>query len=165
MRKSAGTLASPMTQTAEPTPALDPLEPEPVTGLGHAADPEALVGTVRSHTSVPSQFAGIIAVGVPPLVIALAMGLLWNTAFHVEDLVAMVVLYVLCGLGITVGWHRYFSHKSFETSNSIAGRVRVDRCHGAIVTGIHRLQHIQSFGSSAFADDDAFWTHSQSVTN
>ncbi len=107
-----------MTQIADPPVAGEPLEPEAVTGHGLAADPEALVGTVRSHTSVPSQLAGVIAVVVPPVVVVLAMGLLWDTAFHVEDLVAMLVLYVLCGLGITVGWHRYFSHKSFETSRA-----------------------------------------------
>ncbi len=108
-----------MTQTAEPpfSPDLDALlEPEPVTGHGAAADPEALVRTVRDRTSLPSQLAGIVAVVVPPVGIVAAMGLLWDTGFQPVDLVTMLVLYVLCGLGITVGWHRYFSHKSFETS-------------------------------------------------
>ena len=39
-----------------------------------------------------------------------------GVAFSMLDLALMLVLYVLSGLGITAGWHRYFTHRSFETS-------------------------------------------------
>ena len=42
--------------------------------------------------------------------------LLWNRGVNWVDLVVLAVFYVPCGLGITVGWHRYFAHKSFETN-------------------------------------------------
>jgi stearoyl-CoA desaturase (delta-9 desaturase) len=83
--------------------------------MSEAVEIQPRVRTVRDRTSLPSQLAGIVAVIVPPIGIVAAMGLLWDTAVHPVDLVTFVVLYVLCGLGITVGWHRYFSHKSFET--------------------------------------------------
>ena len=37
------------------------------------------------------------------------------------DLVLLVVLYTACGLGITVGYHRLFSHKAFKTTPAIRG--------------------------------------------
>jgi stearoyl-CoA desaturase (delta-9 desaturase) len=60
--------------------------------------------------------AGILAVVVPPIGVLCAMGLLWGVAFRPLDLWVLLGLYAFCGLGITAGWHRYFSHRSFETS-------------------------------------------------
>lgn len=77
------------------------------------------IRTVRERTSFPSQLAGIVAVAVPPLGVLSAMGLLWNVAVHPVDLVLLAVLYVACGLGITVGFHRLFSHKAFETTRPL----------------------------------------------
>jgi stearoyl-CoA desaturase (delta-9 desaturase) len=39
---------------------------------------------------------------------------LWGVAFRPFDLVCFLVLYVATGLGITVGYHRLFTHRSFE---------------------------------------------------
>jgi len=74
------------------------------------------VATVRPGTSFVSQLAGVVAVVVPPIGVLSAMGLLWGVAFGVVELVLLVILYLLCGLGITLGWHRYFSHRGFDTS-------------------------------------------------
>jgi stearoyl-CoA desaturase (delta-9 desaturase) len=79
----------------------------------------ALVATVRPRTSFLSQLAGVVAVVVPPVGVLSAMGVLWDVAFHPIDLVLLLVLYALCGLGITVGWHRYFSHRGFETTGPV----------------------------------------------
>ena len=43
-----------------------------------------------------------------------AMGALWGVGFRATDLVLFASFYVLTGLGITVGYHRYFTHRSFE---------------------------------------------------
>ena len=74
------------------------------------------IKTVRERTSVPSQLAGIVAVVVPPLGLVAAVWLLWNRGVRPVDLVLLAGFYVACGLGITVGFHRLFTHKSFETS-------------------------------------------------
>lgn len=73
------------------------------------------VATVRERTSRASQVAGIVAVVVPPIGVLSAMGVLWGVAFRPLDLVLMAVLYAFTGLGITMGWHRYFTHRGFET--------------------------------------------------
>ena len=74
------------------------------------------VATVRGRTSLLSQMAGVVAVFGPPIGILSAMGVLWGVAFSMLDLGLLLVLYVLSGLGITAGWHRYFTHRGFETS-------------------------------------------------
>jgi stearoyl-CoA desaturase (delta-9 desaturase) len=73
------------------------------------------VGTVRGRTSLGSQVATIAAVVIPPFGLLSAMGLLWGVAFHWLDLVLLVALYFLTAIGNAVGFHRYFTHKSFET--------------------------------------------------
>ena len=73
------------------------------------------IGTVRTGTSRISQLVTIVAVVVPPLGVLSAMGLLWGVAFHPLDLVLFAVFYVLCAFGTTIGFHRYFTHRGFET--------------------------------------------------
>ncbi len=56
----------------------------------------------------------LVAVVVPALGLLSAMGLLWGVAFYWVDLVLLVALYVLCAFGTTIGFHRLFTHRSFE---------------------------------------------------
>jgi stearoyl-CoA desaturase (delta-9 desaturase) len=72
------------------------------------------VATIRERTSHVSQVVTLVAVIVPAGGILSAAGLLWGVAFRPLDLVLFLVLYVLTGLGITVGYHRFFTHRSFE---------------------------------------------------
>ena len=74
------------------------------------ATPAVPVGTVRVGTSRVSQVVTLVAVVVPPLGLLLAMGLLWGVAFHWFDVALLVSLYVICGFGTTIGFHRYFTH-------------------------------------------------------
>ena len=83
------------------------------------------VGTVRQRTSLGSQIATIAAVVIPPLGLLSAMGLLWGVAFHWVDLMLLVVLYVLTAIGNAVGFHRYFTHKSFETGPVVKGTLGI----------------------------------------
>ncbi len=73
------------------------------------------IATVRPHTTRVSQVVTLVAVVVPPVGILSAAGILWGVAFRLLDLELFVAFYVLTGLGITVGYHRYFAHRSFET--------------------------------------------------
>ncbi|CAM5279423.1 hypothetical protein SALBM135S_08621 [Streptomyces alboniger] len=44
-----------------------------------------------------------------------AMGLLWNQIFGWSDVVAPVIMYAISGFGISAGYHRMLTHRSFET--------------------------------------------------
>jgi stearoyl-CoA desaturase (Delta-9 desaturase) len=59
--------------------------------------------------------SGVVTV-LPLLGLIAAAILAWGSALHWQDLVVLAVTYTLCGLGITVGFHRLLTHRSFETS-------------------------------------------------
>lgn len=51
---------------------------------------------------------------IPFLATILAIVLLWKRAVHGSDLVLLVTLYTLVVLGVTVGYHRMLTHRSFR---------------------------------------------------
>ena len=107
------------------------------------------VGTVRARTSRISQVVTLTAVAVPPLGILSAMGLLWGIAFHWVDLALLAVLYTACAFGTTIGFHRYFSHKGFETGPVLKALFAVLGCmtvQGPLTQWVtdHRKHHALS---------------------
>lgn len=55
------------------------------------------------------------AVVVPFLATLVAIVLLWNSWVTAADLVIAVTMYLLTAIGITVGFHRLLTHRSFQT--------------------------------------------------
>ena len=82
-------------------------------------DSSPLIATVRARTSFSSQVVTVVAVLVPPFGLLSAMGVLWGVGFGAVSLATLVGMYTLCGLGITVGFHRLFTHRSFETTQPV----------------------------------------------
>jgi stearoyl-CoA desaturase (delta-9 desaturase) len=62
------------------------------------------------------RIANLVVTTVPFGLLGVAAWLAWGGALRWPDLVALAVTYLLCGLGITVGFHRLFTHRSFKTS-------------------------------------------------
>ena len=83
------------------------------------------IATVRPSTSIPSRIVTLVAVLVPPLGVLAAMGLLWEVAVRPVDVIMLVALYTLCGLGITVGFHRLFSHRAFKAHPSVRAALAI----------------------------------------
>jgi stearoyl-CoA desaturase (Delta-9 desaturase) len=67
----------------------------------------------------------LLAVVAPPLGILAVIGTLWGVAVGPTDLILFALLYLVPGLGITVGFHRYFTHRSFETSRPVKALLAV----------------------------------------
>ncbi|MBL1101945.1 acyl-CoA desaturase [Streptomyces coffeae] len=61
----------------------------------------------------------LIASVVPLVAVLGAMVLLWNRIFSWSDLVVTLVMYVISGFGISTGYHRMLTHRSFETYKPI----------------------------------------------
>lgn len=61
----------------------------------------------------------LVASVVPLLAVPVAMVLLWNRIFGWTDIVVLAVMYAVAGLGISVGYHRLLTHRSFETKKPI----------------------------------------------
>ena len=65
------------------------------------------------------KIANLGAVVVPFAATVAAVVLLWNDLVGLSDLAMMGALYVLTGLGVTVGFHRLLTHRSFRTSKPL----------------------------------------------
>jgi stearoyl-CoA desaturase (delta-9 desaturase) len=61
---------------------------------------------------------GIVTV-VPFLMLGVVVWQAWADLLHWHDFVVFGVAYVLTGLGITVGFHRHFTHRAFKTSRPL----------------------------------------------
>src|ERR687884_261609 len=61
----------------------------------------------------------LLAVVVPFLATLAAVVLLWNSVVSATDLAILTALYFLTGLGITVGFHRLLTHRSFQAPKPV----------------------------------------------
>jgi stearoyl-CoA desaturase (Delta-9 desaturase) len=67
--------------------------------------------------AVPSrtQNIGTVVITVLPFIgLLAAVTMSWNEAVGLTDLLLFLGLYVICGFGITIGYHRMLTHRAFE---------------------------------------------------
>jgi stearoyl-CoA desaturase (delta-9 desaturase) len=84
--------------------------------------------------------------GVPMVALAAAIPLAWGWGLGWHDVVLAVAFYYITGLGISIGFHRYFTHLSFKAKRglrvalAIAGSMAVE---GPVLTWVadHRRHH------------------------
>ena len=125
-----------------PEPGADDIEP-----VLHETRDRIITGTV---TVVPFLLLGVVA------------WQLWNNLLHWHDLVVFAIFYAFSGLGVTVGFHRLFTHRSFKTSPfmrglfAVAGSMAIE---GPVISWVadHRKHH-------AFSDRPAIRTARTSTT-
>jgi stearoyl-CoA desaturase (Delta-9 desaturase) len=65
------------------------------------------------------KLVNLAAIAVPFIALVLGTTLLWNRGVGPAELGILAVGYVLTGLGVTVGYHRLFTHRAFETFRSV----------------------------------------------
>jgi stearoyl-CoA desaturase (Delta-9 desaturase) len=61
------------------------------------------------------KVGNLLGVTLPLVGLLAAIGLLWNSWVHPRDIALLVVGYLLTGIGVTVGYHRLFTHRAFQT--------------------------------------------------
>jgi stearoyl-CoA desaturase (Delta-9 desaturase) len=71
------------------------------------------------------RITNLIGVVLPFLAVIVAIVLLWNRAIGWTELGLLVVLYWLTGFGVTIGYHRLFTHRAFETSKPMRATLAV----------------------------------------
>ncbi|MGH3244847.1 MAG: acyl-CoA desaturase, partial [Trebonia sp.] len=116
-------------------------------------DPDAaplLRRAVPDLDEKPMTRAQQVTVGVfvflPMLALVAAIPFAWGWGLNWRDVVIAAVFYWVSGLGITVGYHRYFTHSSFKAKTglrvalAIAGSLAME---GPVVTWVadHRRHH------------------------
>jgi stearoyl-CoA desaturase (delta-9 desaturase) len=79
----------------------------------------AAAETVPIENETSERIVRTMVFAVPPAGLALAGWLAWGGALRWTDLLVLAITYVLTGLGITVGYHRLFTHRSFKTPRAV----------------------------------------------
>ena len=100
-----------------------------------------LAAVTRAH-----KIANLIGVPLPLVGLVAAIVLLWNQAIGPLELGLLVGLYVLTALGVTLGYHRMFTHRAFESSRVFRAIVAVlgsMAMEGSVITWVadHRKHH------------------------
>ena len=98
--------------------------------------------------SLDRAITGLITV-VPPLLLVLAAWQMWNHELRLRDVAIFLVMYVPVGLGVTVGFHRLLTHRSFKTSPMLRGALAVlgtMSVEGPLISWVadHRKHHAYS---------------------
>jgi stearoyl-CoA desaturase (delta-9 desaturase) len=70
------------------------------------------------HETV-DRLANVVVTVVPVALLGFAIWRAWGGALHWQDLVVLAVSYLITGVGITVGFHRLFTHRSFKTGRPL----------------------------------------------
>jgi stearoyl-CoA desaturase (Delta-9 desaturase) len=92
------------------------------------------------------KISNLVGVLLPFVAFIAAIVLLWNTWVDWSDLAVLAIMYVLTGYGVTLGFHRLLTHRSFQTYKpveyalAIAGSVAVQ---GPVMSWVadHRKHH------------------------
>ncbi|MYW00502.1 acyl-CoA desaturase [Streptomyces sp. SID3343] len=119
------------------------LEADPATTDGGPVS-RGTLGGERKHLA--EQIALGLFIGVPFVALATAIPVAWGWGLSWRDVVIAVVMYAITGHGITIGFHRYFTHGSFKAKRpvrialAIAGNMAVQ---GPLVRWVadHRKHH------------------------
>jgi stearoyl-CoA desaturase (Delta-9 desaturase) len=106
-----------------------------------------------------------VFIAVPFLALLAAIPVAWGWGLGWRDAAIAVVAYVITGLGITVGFHRYFTHGSFKASRplkialAVAGSLAIE---GPVVRWVadHRRHHAFS---DREGDPHSPWRYGETV--
>jgi stearoyl-CoA desaturase (delta-9 desaturase) len=131
------------TDTVNPTDALPP---------GRRGRPEA-----RNHTDAPrsnlkargEQVTLALVVATPLAALFAAVPLAWGRWITWRDIILAIFMYAVAGHGVTIGFHRYFTHRGFKTSRpvrimlAVAGQFAIE---GPVIRWVadHRRHHAYS---------------------
>jgi stearoyl-CoA desaturase (delta-9 desaturase) len=101
---------------------------------------------IPEQSSTAAKAATLVVVVVPFLGLLFAVVSLWGWGCNWVEVGLLLGMYVLTGLGITVGFHRLFTHRAFETSpvvQSILGILGSMAIEAPLLkwVAVHRLHH------------------------
>ena len=101
-----------------------------------------------ANESLDRFLTGAITV-LPILALGVVAWQVWSELLGWSDLLVFAIMYVLTGLGITVGFHRLFTHRSFKTTKpvrAILAALGSMAIEGPIISWVadHRKHHVYS---------------------
>ena len=157
-------ILTPATEWANPN---DDRNPADASGAPNPETPHVHAGLHDDeHMTRGQKIAVLIGVVLPFLGFMGAIALFWNRGIYWMDIALLLGMYSLTVIGITVGFHRLFTHKAFEAVRpvriflAIAGSMALQ---GPVIKwcAVHRRHHQQSDREgdphSPYAFGDGFW--------
>ena len=98
-----------------------------------------------ANESLDRTLTGLVTI-LPFVGLLIAGWQLWNWWLHWYDLVAFFAVYIPTGIGITVGFHRLFTHRSFKTgpiTRGVLGALGSAAIEGPLISWVadHRKHH------------------------
>ena len=87
-----------------------------------------------------------LVTALPILALGLVVWQVWGDFLRWSDVIVFAIMYVATGLGITIGFHRYFTHRSFKTSRPVRATLAVlgsAAIEGPVISWVadHRKHH------------------------
>src|SRR5271155_4415958 len=142
-------------------PMVGPLQTEPEDGEAEelTASPErnaeaTLAGPTPDEIQVPvlenvDRAVTALITAVPPLLLLIVAWQAWSRELHWRDIVIFLIMYIPIGLGVTVGFHRMLTHRSFKTSAGMRGLFAIlgtMSVEGPVISWVadHRKHHAYS---------------------
>jgi len=138
-----------------------------------ASDPPTTAPLVEGRKSVLEQSLVIAFMIIPVVALVAAVMLTWGWGITLLDVVIATIAYFGSGLGVTVGFHRHFTHKSFKATRPMKVALAITGSlafQGSIVSWVadHRRHHAFSdkegdphspwlFGTGPLALVRGFW--------
>jgi stearoyl-CoA desaturase (Delta-9 desaturase) len=122
--------------THAPAAANDEVRPDPgeVQPVAHETADRIATGTI---TALPFIALGIVCWQV------------WSDLLRWSDVAVFLIMYVLTGLGVTVGFHRHLTHRSFKAKRWLRGLLAIFgsvAIEGPVISWVadHRKHHTYS---------------------
>jgi stearoyl-CoA desaturase (delta-9 desaturase) len=117
---------------ATPTPTRDDVQP-------------------TAHETIDRIATGTVTV-VPILALAVVVVQAWGHSLHWRDVAIFAIVYLATGLGVTVGFHRLFTHRSFKSRGAVRATLAIlgsAAIEGPLISWVadHRKHH-------AFSDQE-----------
>jgi stearoyl-CoA desaturase (delta-9 desaturase) len=114
--------------------------------LRHGPSPEEIKPS--ANEALDRTITGFITFA-PMLLLALAGWQMWDRELRWRDILILFVMYVPIGLGVTVGFHRMLTHRSFKTSGALRALMTVlgtMAVEGPVISWVadHRKHHAYS---------------------
>jgi stearoyl-CoA desaturase (delta-9 desaturase) len=138
-----------------------------------ASDPPTTAPLLEGRKSVLEQSLVIAFMIIPVIALVVAVALTWGWGLSLLDVVIATIAYFGTGLGVTVGFHRHFTHMSFKAVRPLKVALAITGSlafQGSIVTWVadHRRHHAFSdkegdphspwlFGTGPTAIARGFW--------
>jgi stearoyl-CoA desaturase (delta-9 desaturase) len=140
-------------------------EEQQLTGQAYAAEAVTPMFTGKDSQTLGERLTVGVFVAVPLLAVLLAIPFAWGWGLGWVDLALAVVFYAVAAHGITIGFHRAFTHGSFKPNRplkialAIAGSLAIE---GPVTRWVadHRKHHAFS---DAEGDPHSPWRYGEST--